>query len=65
MVSWVLQKKYTKDKINDETYHRFYHVFKSKELEELCDFPNIEIEKSFYEKGNWGVILKKQINPKK
>ena len=65
MVSWVLQKKYTKDKINDEIYHRFYHVFKSKELEELCDFPNIEIEKSIYEKGNWGVILKKQINRKK
>lgn len=59
MVSWVLQKKYTKAKSNDETYHRFYHVFQSGELEELCDFPNVEIENSFYEKGNWGVILKK------
>jgi SAM-dependent methyltransferase len=59
MVSWVLQKKYTKDKLKNETYHRFYHVFKKGELEDLCNLPNIKIEKSFYEKGNWCVILKK------
>ena len=61
MVSWVLQRKFTKDKIKDETYHRFYHVFQKNELEALCDFPNVTIKKSFYEKGNWGVILKKHI----
>lgn len=59
MVSWTLQKKYTKDKLKDETYHRFYHVFKKGELEDLCNLPNIKIEKSFYEKGNWCIILKK------
>ena len=58
MVSWILQKKYTKDKIKDETYHRFYHVFKKGELDKLCDLPNVSVEKSFYEKGNWCIILK-------
>ena len=62
MVSWVLQKKYTKDRKEDEIYHRFYHVFQSGELEEICNFPNITIENSFYEKGNWGVILHKSLN---
>jgi len=59
MVSWVLQKKYTKDKIKDETYHRFYHVFKKGELDKLCDLPNVIVEKSFYEKGNWCIVLHK------
>lgn len=61
MVSWVLQKKYTKNKIKDETYHRFYHVFKEGELEDLCNLLCVKIEKSFYERGNWCVILSKTI----
>jgi tRNA (uracil-5-)-methyltransferase TRM9 len=59
MVSWVLQKKYTKDKVKDETYHRFYHVFKDGELDDLCDLSYVTIDKSFYEKGNWCIILTK------
>ena len=59
MISWILQKKYTKNKATEETYYRFYHVFKKDELEELCSFPNVHIISSFYEKGNWGIIIEK------
>jgi tRNA (uracil-5-)-methyltransferase TRM9 len=59
MVPWVLYKKYTKEKKHDEVYKRFYHVFKENELELLCDLPTVECVKSFYEKGNWGIILEK------
>lgn len=36
---------------------RYYYVFKKNELENLID--KKYIVKSFFEKGNWGVILKK------
>lgn len=40
--------------------NRFYHVFKQGELEKLINnFDNVKIINSFYEKGNWGVIIKK------
>ena len=40
--------------------NRFYHVFKKGELEKLINnFDNVKIINSFYEKGNWGVIIKK------
>ena len=37
---------------------RFYHVFQVKELESLLP-KNVEIIKSLYECGNYGVIIKK------
>ena len=37
---------------------RFYHVFQVKELESLLP-KNVEIIKSIYEMGNYGVIIKK------
>ena len=37
---------------------RFYHVFQAKELESLLP-KNVEIVKSIYECGNYGVIIKK------
>ena len=41
------------------SFLRFYHVFESGELEELCtNFP-ANIEKSYYDQGNWCIILKK------
>ena len=40
--------------------NRFYHIFKKGELEKLINnFDNVKIINSFYEKGNWGVIIKK------
>ncbi|XP_016839158.1 alkylated DNA repair protein alkB homolog 8 isoform X1 [Nasonia vitripennis] len=39
---------------------RFYHVFESGELEELCsDVPDTEIERVYYDQGNWCVVLRK------
>ena len=39
---------------------RFYHVFKQGELDNMFkNFKNIHIEKSFWEKGNWVILLKK------
>lgn len=39
---------------------RYYHVFKKNELEELINKCNgIKIIESFYEMGNWGVIMNK------
>lgn len=38
---------------------RYYYVFKKNELESLIP-KNVKIIKSFYEKGNWGVILNKK-----
>ncbi|XP_033216720.1 alkylated DNA repair protein alkB homolog 8 isoform X2 [Belonocnema kinseyi] len=41
------------------TFLRFYHVFKNGELEELCSDLPADIEKSYYDQGNWCVILQK------
>ena len=48
-----------KDKKQNLLGKRYYYVFKQNELESLIDDKNIII-KSFYEKGNWGIILKKR-----
>nr|XP_039250139.1 alkylated DNA repair protein alkB homolog 8-like [Styela clava] len=45
---------------NSKLFHRYYHVFKQGELEELCEsFDNVEVITSYYDEGNWCVILKK------
>lgn len=49
MVDW-------KNKKGDIMGKRYYYVFKHNQLESLVP-DNITIVKSFYEKGNWGVIL--------
>ncbi|XP_066140691.1 alkylated DNA repair protein alkB homolog 8 [Euwallacea fornicatus] len=50
-------------KLKDEdktTFLRFYHVFEEDELDSLCrKIDNIEIVKSYYDQGNWCVLLKK------
>lgn len=39
---------------------RFYHVFENGELEKLCsDVPGTEIERVYYDQGNWCVVLRK------
>lgn len=45
-----------KDKKGNLLGKRYYYVFKKNELETLVDNPNV-IQKSFYEKSNWGIII--------
>jgi SAM-dependent methyltransferase len=47
-----------KDKNQNLLGKRYYYVFKKNELESLLP-ENTKIIKSFYEKGNWGVIIEK------
>lgn len=43
-----------------EYVYRYYHIYDEGELEnEIKRFKNVEIIKSFYEKGNYGIIIKK------
>lgn len=47
-----------KDKKQKLLGKRYYYVFKKNELESLVP-KNVKIIKSFYEKGNWGIIIEK------
>ena len=46
-----------RDKQQNLLGKRYYYVFQKNELESLVD--EKKVEKSFYEKGNWGIILRK------
>ncbi|KRX98876.1 Alkylated DNA repair protein alkB -like protein 8 [Trichinella pseudospiralis] len=67
LVPWKLAKsKFNKSNYDDndkqrETLLRYYHVFKENELQSLCQQVNrcIVVE-SYYEQGNWCIILKKE-----
>lgn len=49
-----------KSKTSGETFLRFYHVFKENELEELCSqLTGVKLIKSFYDEGNWCLIIAK------
>ena len=51
--------KCTNDK-EEKTYQRFYHVFREGELEDICqNIGNVNLVESYYDKGNWCVILEK------
>ena len=52
MVTW-------KDKKGNLMGERYYYVFKKDELENLIN-DSVTIVESFYELGNWGVILEKK-----
>lgn len=59
LVPWKLKQK---EIPNDQqkTFLRYYHVFEDGELEKLCkEINHIEIIKSYYDQGNYCVILKK------
>lgn len=65
LVPWKL-KKANKQKCEKEsgdakdagTFHRFYHVFRQWELEALCgEVPNCVVKTSYYDEGNWCVVL--------
>ena len=41
-------------------YHRYFHVFQDGELRELCShLSHVTVEKHYYDKGNWCVVLRK------
>ena len=49
-----------KDKITRENLgDRFYHFFKENELQNIVNQYNVKIIDSFWEKGNWGIIIQK------
>ncbi|XP_070605830.1 tRNA (carboxymethyluridine(34)-5-O)-methyltransferase ALKBH8 isoform X2 [Erythrolamprus reginae] len=42
-------------------FHRYYHVFCEGELEQLCkQLDCIKVQGSYYDQGNWCVVLEKQ-----
>ncbi|XP_045603225.1 alkylated DNA repair protein alkB homolog 8 isoform X2 [Procambarus clarkii] len=43
----------------DPVFHRYYHVFKQGELENLCSHLNVNVIKSYYDEGNWCIIFEK------
>ena len=46
-----------RDKQQNLLGKRYYYVFQKNELESLVD--EKKVEKSFYEKGNWGIVFKR------
>lgn len=50
----------TGDVSEGHVFHRYYHVFQDGELLELCSqITHVTVEKHYYDKGNWCVILRK------
>ena len=48
------------EKPSEQTFHRFYHVFKEGELENLINsVSGVSILKSYYDQGNWCCIFQK------
>ncbi|KAK5609375.1 hypothetical protein CRENBAI_010798 [Crenichthys baileyi] len=42
-------------------FHRYYHVFQQGELEQLCtQATGIKVQHSYYDQGNWCVVLQKE-----
>ncbi|XP_035239619.1 alkylated DNA repair protein alkB homolog 8 [Anguilla anguilla] len=47
---------------SDPVFHRYYHVFREGELENLCGrVKNITIQSSYHDQGNWCVIVEKTL----
>ncbi|GLH03731.1 Putative alkylated DNA repair protein alkB-like protein 8 [Gryllus bimaculatus] len=62
LVPWKLKPQSQKLQTSEvRTFYRYYHVFEKQELEDLClREKNVELVKSFYDQGNWCVIIKKK-----
>jgi len=59
-VKWMLQKKYSEKKENDEIFYRYYHLFKKNELENLIyQVKELKIIESGNQYDNWYCIVKK------
>ena len=62
-VKWMLQKKYSEKKENDEIFYRYYHLFKKNELETLISRINtLEIIETGNQYNNWYCVVKKILN---
>ncbi|CAK9290273.1 unnamed protein product [Gordionus sp. m RMFG-2023] len=63
LVPWNLNNKCLPNegqKIDENIYYRFYHVFTQNEMQSLLsNINNIQIIESYYDKGNWAFIIKK------
>lgn len=64
LVPWHLKSKNARKKEDGckekPVYHRYYHVFREGELEDLCRKVNhARIDNSYYDKGNWCVVIHK------
>ncbi|XP_012514578.1 PREDICTED: alkylated DNA repair protein alkB homolog 8 [Propithecus coquereli] len=71
LVPWHLRGNPDKDKLVEPfglagshdpspVFHRYYHVFREGELEAACQtLSNVSILQSYYDQGNWCVILQK------
>ncbi|XP_065344849.1 alkylated DNA repair protein alkB homolog 8 [Cloeon dipterum] len=65
LVPWKLKQKGLKNsgldsRESEEVYFRYYHMFEEGELELLCNrLNNASVERSYYDQGNWCVVLKK------
>lgn len=64
LVPWKLKsEKSVGEDASDKQYLRFYHVFEERELEELCGrLDNVQVVNSYYDQGNWCVLIKKVFN---
>ena len=59
-VKWMLQKKYSEKKENDEIFYRYYHLFKKNELENLIyQVKELKIIENGNQCNNWYCIVKK------
>nr|CAI5829900.1 unnamed protein product [Callosobruchus analis] len=46
----------------EDTFLRFYHVFEDNELSDLCcKLDNVQIERCYYDQGNWCIVLRKTL----
>lgn len=49
-------------KRSGDNFFRYYHLFEEKELSELCsEIPLVSIKNTYYDQGNWCIILEKNI----
>lgn len=59
LVPWKLKNETL---VENNTFLRYYHVFEENELEDLCKkISGVEISNSYYDQGNWCVLIKKVI----
>lgn len=59
LVPWKLKNKESHN-ITTNLFLRYYHVFEENELENLCrTINNIKIIRSYYDEGNWCILLQK------
>ncbi|XP_059176888.1 alkylated DNA repair protein alkB homolog 8-like isoform X2 [Physella acuta] len=63
LVPWQLKNEHSVNESPVEgknIFHRFYHVFKQGELEQICtNVSGCRVRDSYYDQGNWCVVVEK------